>query len=75
MYSREERMKAIELYIKYDRCAADVARELGYPDRKSLVSWYEAYLEEQETGGLMGRVYAIREILIRREDNCCGALS
>ncbi len=50
MYSREERMKAIELYIKYDRCAADVTRELGYPDRKSLVSWYEAYLEEQETG-------------------------
>ena len=39
MYSREERTKAIELYIKYDRCAADVARELGYPDRKSLVSW------------------------------------
>ena len=37
MYSREERTKAIELYIKYDRCAADVARELGYPDRKSLV--------------------------------------
>jgi putative transposase len=52
MYSREERIKAIELYIKYDRCAADVARELGYPDRKSLVSWYEAYLEEQETGVL-----------------------
>jgi len=52
MYSREERTKAIELYIKYDRCAADVARELGYPDRKSLVSWYEAYLEEQETGVL-----------------------
>jgi transposase-like protein len=48
MYSREERVKAIELYIKYDRCAADVASELGYPDRKSLVSWYEAYLEEQD---------------------------
>ncbi len=45
-------MRAIELYIKYDRCGADVARELGYPDRKSLVSWYEAYLEEQETGVL-----------------------
>ena len=24
MYSREERMKAIELYIKYDKGAADV---------------------------------------------------
>ena len=43
-------MKAIELYIKYDKCAADVIHELGYPDRKSLRSWYKAYLEEQETG-------------------------
>ena len=50
MYSREKRMKAIELYIKYDKCAADVIHELGYPDRKSLRSWYKAYLEEQETG-------------------------
>ena len=52
MYSREERMKAISLYIKYDRCAADVVRELGYPDRKSLRAWYRAYLREQETGVL-----------------------
>ena len=52
MCSREEPMKAIELYINYDKCSADVARELGYPDRKSLVSWYKADLEEQETGVL-----------------------
>ncbi|MGI6519035.1 MAG: hypothetical protein ACOX4C_09700 [Bacillota bacterium] len=52
MYSSEECMKAIELSIKYDRCVADVAREPGYPDRKSLVSWHEAYLEAQETGVL-----------------------
>ena len=50
MYSIEKRMKAIELYIKYDRCAADVIRKLGYPDRKTLRNWYKAYLEEQETG-------------------------
>lgn len=59
MYSREERMQAIELYIKYDKCAADVVHELGYPDRKMLPRWYEAYLKEQETGVLWER-YARR---------------
>jgi hypothetical protein len=28
MNSQEEHEKAIKLYIKYDRCAADVIREL-----------------------------------------------
>lgn len=50
MYSREKRMKAIALYIKYDKSAAAVIHELGYPDRRMLSIWYEAYLEEQETG-------------------------
>src|SRR5450830_340367 len=50
MYSREKRMKAIELYIKYDQSAAAVIHELGYPDRRMLAKWYKAYLEEQETG-------------------------
>ena len=55
MYSREERMKAIELYIKYDKGAADVVRELGYPCRRMLPRWYKAYLKEQETGVLWER--------------------
>ena len=45
MYSKEEREKAIQLYIKYGKCAADVIRELGYPDRKTLRNWYKTYLE------------------------------
>ena len=36
MYSYEERMKAVKLYIKYDLCAADTIRELGYPRIKSI---------------------------------------
>jgi hypothetical protein len=39
MYSKEEREKAIKLYIKYNKCAADVIHELGYPDRNTLVKW------------------------------------
>lgn len=55
MYSREKRMKAIELYIKYDKCAADVINELGYPNRGTLSVWYKAYLEELKTGVLWER--------------------
>ena len=43
MYSREERMRAVELYIKYDKSAADAICELGYPDRHTLRSWYKFY--------------------------------
>ena len=55
MYSREKRLKAVELYIKYDKSAADVIRELGYPDRHTLRSWYGMYLKEQETGVIHDR--------------------
>ena len=50
MYSSEERGKAVELYIKYGESAAPVIRELGYPYRHTLRSWYMMYLEEQKTG-------------------------
>ena len=52
MYSYEERMKAVELYIKYDLSAAITVRKLGYPDRKMLVRWYKEY---KETGKLHER--------------------
>ena len=32
MYSYDDRIKAVELYIKYGLKAAAVIRELGYPD-------------------------------------------
>lgn len=50
MYSKELRMRAIELYIKYEKSPGDVIRELGYPDRKMLCKWYKMYLEKQESG-------------------------
>jgi len=49
VYSYEERIRAVELYIKYDLSAADTIRELGYPSYKMLVRWYREY---QETGRL-----------------------
>ena len=50
MYSREKRLQAVELYIRYERSAAAVIHDLGYPDPRMLAKWYKAYLEEQETG-------------------------
>ncbi len=59
MYSREKRKKAVELYIKYDYCATDVYRDLGYPVYKTLIKWHKEYLEEKESG-------------IKREDSRTG---
>ncbi len=36
MYSYEDRVRAVQLYIKYGRSAAATTRELGYPSRKSV---------------------------------------
>jgi transposase InsO family protein/transposase-like protein len=52
MYSYEQRKNAVELYIKFDKSACAVVRELGYPDTKMLRVWYREYLEE---GDLHGR--------------------
>lgn len=45
MYSYEDRMRAVLLYIKYGKRSAAVIRELGYPSRKNLSRWYGAYLQ------------------------------
>ena len=49
-YTREQRQRAVELYVKYEGCAADVIRELGYPSREALRMWHRDWLDEQETG-------------------------
>ncbi len=50
MYSTKKRLKAVELFLKYDFSYSDVFHELGYPHRRTLTIWYEQYLEEQRTG-------------------------
>lgn len=44
MYTKEERNKAIKLYIKYGLKASTVIHELGYPNKGSLRNWYKQYL-------------------------------
>ena len=43
-YSKEQRDRAVDLYVKYECCAADVIRELGYPSRTILYVWYRERL-------------------------------
>ena len=44
MYTYEQRMKAVELYIQYDHSCASVIHELGYPeDARSVKLWYKEY--------------------------------
>lgn len=54
-YSREQRGRAVDLYVKYERCAADVIHELGYPSKGALLSWCADRLEEERTGVPSGR--------------------
>ena len=49
-HSKEQRNRAVDLYIRYERCAADVIHELGYPGRGMLPVWYRERLEEERTG-------------------------
>ncbi len=44
MYSYEERLKAVKLYLQYDRSYASVFRELGYPTSShSIKLWVKEY--------------------------------
>lgn len=43
MYTLADRMKAVNLYLKYDRNAAAVRRELGYPSKRSLRQWVDEF--------------------------------
>lgn len=50
MYSSKERIRAVKLWLKYDKSLTAVIRELGYPSTKMLRTWGKEYLQEQETG-------------------------
>lgn len=43
MYSYEDRIRAVELYIKLGKRAAATICQLGYPTRKALRSWHADY--------------------------------
>jgi transposase InsO family protein/transposase-like protein len=43
MYSYEDRLRAVQLYIKLGKQVRLTIRQLGYPTKNALKSWYRAY--------------------------------
>ena len=58
MYSYDDRIRAVRLYIQYDKSAAAVIQELGYPERKTLRYWYKEYLRDN---GLK-KMFSVKQI-------------
>jgi len=54
MYSYDERMKAINLYLQNGHKASKVIEELGYPERHMLHLWYKEY----EASGQLHKQFA-----------------
>ena len=50
MYSYEDKTRAIELYLRYDRSAAAAINELGYPNRHTLGLWHMEFAENGDLG-------------------------
>jgi putative transposase len=48
MYSYEERMRAVELYIKLGKRLRATLRELGYPTKNALKGWHREYERRQD---------------------------
>ena len=49
--TREQRLRAVRLYERYDRSAASVTDELGYPSRGMLAQWHRAWVEAVRDDG------------------------
>lgn len=43
MYSYEDRLRAVQLYIKLGKRVGLTIRQLGYPTKNALKSWYREY--------------------------------
>lgn len=56
MYTLEDRMRAVRLYLKYGGGSATVRRELGYPTKNALKQWVEEY----EASGALHDEYRAR---------------
>ena len=43
MYSYDERLKAVELYLKFGKRIGRTIRHLGYPTKHSLKKWHQEF--------------------------------
>lgn len=45
MYSNDERLRTVELYIKLGKRIGATTRQLCYPTQNSIQNWYQEFLE------------------------------
>ena len=56
MYSYEDRIRAVELYIKLGKRVRPTIRQLGYPTKNSLKGWFREYEQRLDLpAGYAGR--------------------
>lgn len=48
MYTYEDRIKAVRLYLKLGKRAGVTIRKLGYPTKNTLIGWHREYLANQD---------------------------
>ena len=48
MYSYEDRLRAVRLYIKLGKRVRLTIRQLGYPTKNALKTWYREYEQRQD---------------------------
>ncbi|MET3139929.1 transposase-like protein [Undibacterium sp. GrIS 1.2] len=48
MYSYEDRIRAVKLYIKLGKPTGSSIRQLSYPTKNTLKSWYLEYLQSRD---------------------------
>lgn len=48
MYSYEDRIRAVKLYISLGKRIRATIRQLGYPTKNSLLGWYHEYVREND---------------------------
>jgi transposase-like protein len=69
MYSYEDRIRAVKLYIKLGKRLRATIRQLGYPTKNSLIGWYREYERSQRPAS---RLLAIRTEVLRSAEVCGG---
>ena len=48
MYSYDERIRAVELYIELGKRVRPTIRQLGYPTKNALKGWYRTYQQQRD---------------------------
>lgn len=58
MYTYEDRLRAMQPYIKLGKSIGLTIRQLGYPTKKALKTWYREYERSHELRAGYRRIHA-----------------